>query len=365
MAVSPEDADDLAGEVADAYSEAELTMLGRIAQFLGTGLNLDNWASERRNSGGLVRRTLGKLLGALLGKGKKAVDKAATEAERRGVAAADEELGERASDLPPPSGVHAKRGVEKLNDALKAADDAILSQTMTAYQRIITAVAADVEAGTKTRLQAAADALARFANEGITGFVDKSGRKWSLRTYVEMAVRTQTADIMVQAHTSRLEDAGVRLVMVSDAPYECPLCKPWEGKVLEVGGPSGPHDVRVRNVGGGGSITVRVAGSLEEARSKGLFHPNCRHNITGYLPGVSRAPEKPDTKGVTYEDTQRQRALERNARKWDRRKAVALTDEERAAADAKFKYWRKQAREHAAKTGLPRKTNRERHEAVR
>jgi hypothetical protein len=365
MSVSPEDAEDLAAEVADAYASAELSIFGRLAQFIGTGLNLDGWSADRRNAAGPLRRALGTMLSGLFKRGRKAAKKAAAEAERRGVAAADGELGALSDDLPPPSGVHSKRGEGKITDDLKRVESAMVDQSMSIYHRVITQASAKVEAGTTTRLKAAGQALAAFANEGITGFVDRAGRKWELATYVEMAVRTQVANTMIDAHADRIQSAGVRLVMVSDAPYECEKCKPWEGKILEIGGPDGAHEVTVRRAGERGSITVRVAGSLAEARSKGLFHPNCRHSITAYLPGVTRTPEKPDTKGVTYKDTQRLRQIERTARKWDRRRAVALTDEERAAADAKFKEWRKKAREHAAKTGLPRKTNRERHDATR
>jgi hypothetical protein len=365
MSVSPEDAEDLAAEVASAYGQAELSVFGRLAQFLGTGLNLDSWATDRRNGSGLVRRALGTLLSGLFSKGRKAVKKAATEAERRGVAQADGELGALSSNLPPPSGVHAKHGEGKITDDLKTVESAVVNQSMSIYQRVITEVATLVDAGTHSRLSAAGRALARFADAGITGFVDKAGRKWELATYVEMAVRTHVANVMVDAHTDRIQSAGVRLVMVSDAPYECEKCKPWEGKILEIDGPKGKHEVKVKRAGGGGSITVQAAGSLAEARAAGLFHPNCRHSISAYLPGVTRAPEKPDTKGVTYKDTQRLRQIERTARKWDRRRAVALSDEEKAQAEAKFKEWRAKAREHAAKTGLPRKTNRERHDATR
>jgi len=363
MSISPDEADDLAADVANEYAAAEVSLLGRIASFLGRGIGLDSWGQDRRDGAGALRRSLGSLLSGLFRRGRKKANEAAREAERRGVALADQSLGDQADGLPPPSGAHAKRGAEKMVDDLKSVETAMADQAMSAYHRVITQVTAEVEAGTKTRLQAAGNALAKFADAGITGFTDRSGRRWELRTYVEMAVRTHAANIMVDAHVDRIESAGVRLVMVSDAPYECPLCKPWEGKILEIGGPSGKHEVTVK--AGNKNVTVQVAGSLSEARSKGLFHPNCRHSVEAYLPGFTRKPEKSDTKGVTYKETQRLREIERTARKWDRRRAVALTDEERKYADAKFKEWRKKAREHAAKTGLPRKTNRERHDATR
>lgn len=363
MAVSPEDADDLAAEVVDAYTQAELGMVGRIAAFLGVGLDSDDWAKDRRNGAGVARRVLGRLLTRLFRRGRAAAVKAATEAQRRGVAAADGELGALADDLPPPDA--KKPDTRALTKDLQKAEKVTLDQGMRVYHRVITEVAAAVDAGTLTRLEAAGRALAKFADEGVTGFVDKRGRKWELASYVEMAVRTHSARIMIDAALARMEEAGIRLVMVSNAPYECPLCAAWEGKVLEIDGPAGPHDVKVRKAAGGGTVTVEVAGSLAEARAAGLFHPNCRHTVSAYLPGSSRIPDKADTKGVGYKETQRLRTIERTARKWDRRRAVALTDEDRAFAEAKFKEWRKHAREHVAKTGLKRKTNRERHDAVR
>ena len=363
MAVSPEDSEDLGAEVARHYVEAETSLLGRIASFVGLNLDSDSWTSQRRNGAGAVRRAIGSLIGGLFNKGRKAAANAAKEAAKRGVAAADDELGKAAENLGPADGTAAKAGTKAMVDDLKVVEKTMAKQALTSYQRIVTEVTQAVVNGTGTRKTAASRALARFANAGITGFVDKAGRNWEIATYVEMAIRTHAANTMVEAHLGRLESAGVKLVIVSDAPYECELCKPWEGKILEVGGPKGKHSVKVKQ--GNKEITVKVDGSLEEARSKGLFHPNCRHNITGYLPGVSRAAEKPDTKGVTYKDTQEQRSLERAARKWDRRRAVALDDEERKAAEAKFNEYRARIRAHTKRTGLPRKSNRERHDATR
>lgn len=364
MSVSPEGSEDLGEEVARIYADAEVSLLGRIAQFLGLNLDSDDWTAQRRNGAGVVRRTIGSLLGGLFGKGRKAAAAAAKEAERRGVASADEELGEeRTKGLPGPSGVHAKKGAKDMADDLRAVEKAAVKQALTAYQRIITEVTVAVTEGTGTRKGAAQRALARFANAGITGFVDKAGRKWEIATYVEMAVRTRAAEVMVDAHLGRLEAVGVKLVMVSEAPYECDLCKKWEGKILEVGGPSGKHTVEVKQ--GRDTIKVKVEGSFAEAKSAGLFHPNCRHSVEAYIPGATKAPTKADTKGVTYKDTQQQRYLERQARKWHRHAAVALDDEKRKAAEAKFKAYRARIREHTARTGLPRKSNRERHDAVR
>ncbi|CEA09900.1 Phage minor capsid protein 2 [Arthrobacter saudimassiliensis] len=52
----------------------------------------------------------------------------------------------------------------------------------------------------------------------------------------EMAVRTSTAEAMLQGHTDRVQELGVDTVVVSDAPEECNICRPFEGKVLSISG---------------------------------------------------------------------------------------------------------------------------------
>lgn len=361
--ISPDDASDLSAEAADAYAQAELSLIGRIARFLLVGIDADQWEQDRRNGAGVLRRIVGQMLGGLFRRGRSAAEKAAIEAERRGVAKADEELGTEAPSKP--TGHHASKAMDRIGKDLGAVEQAVIRNSMDAYHRIITQVSTAVTEGTATRRSAAARALAKFADAGITGFVDKAGRRWELASYVEMAVRTHVANAMIEAHSQRLQDAGIRLVIVSDAPYECKLCKPWEGKVLSLDGPTGEHEVTVRRADGQGTTTVRVVGTLAEARGDGLFHPNCRHTASAYLPGATRKSVKPDTHGVTYADTQKQRYLERQARKWDRRRKAAINDIDRAKADAAFKGYRQRIRQHVAATGLSRKTHRERHDQAR
>ncbi|WP_394438329.1 phage minor capsid protein [Streptomyces sp. SGAir0957] len=85
---------------------------------------------------------------------------------------------------------------------------------------------------------------------------------------------------------------------------------------------------------------------------------SCRHNVSAYLPGLSRVPKEQASRG-TYEDTQKQRYLERQVRKWKRHAAVALDDDQRRAANAKVRAYQARIRELTADTGLPRKSRRE------
>jgi hypothetical protein len=180
-----------------------------------------------------------------------------------------------------------------------------------------------------------------------------------------MATRSAVGRAAVQAHTDRFAAAGVELVVVSDAPEECDRCKPWEGKVLRREGPSGAGVVELEHATEDDRmVRVRVAGSLPEARAAGLLHPNCRHSISIYLPGVTRPRPKPPSRG-TYEQTQHQRYLERQIRTWKRRAAAAVDDAQRMRANARVREYQGRVRELVAATGLPRKSRREQINAAR
>jgi hypothetical protein len=99
----------------------------------------------------------------------------------------------------------------------------------------------------------------QLAERGVTGFKDRSGKMWNMSRYTEMVARTTTMEAHLQGTANRLAEQGHDLIKVSSHRGACPLCTPWEGKVL--------------------SLTGKTPGypTLEEAKAAGLFHPNCRH----------------------------------------------------------------------------------------
>lgn len=99
----------------------------------------------------------------------------------------------------------------------------------------------------------------QLAERGVTGFKDRSGRMWNMRTYTEMHARTVCMQAHLEGTANRLVEQGHDLVKVSTHRGACELCQPWQGKIL--------------------SITGKTEGypTLEEAKAAGLFHPRCRH----------------------------------------------------------------------------------------
>ena len=181
-----------------------------------------------------------------------------------------------------------------------------------------------VLANNVTPAQAQAAAWRVFASQGITGFTDVSGRDWALSSYVEMAVRTASTRAYNASHLARMHALGIHYFSVPDDGHPCPLCFPWQGKVLTDGVVSNPE--------------IPVDGTIAEATAAGLFHPNCRHTLISVIPGVTVLPaprEWTDEMHQQYLDTQRQRALEREVRKAKAALDFAYTpaEQKRARAD--------------------------------
>lgn len=107
--------------------------------------------------------------------------------------------------------------------------------------------------------------------QGLAALVDKGGRKWTLDRYAEMLIRTKSVEARNRGLMNRMVENDYDLVQVSDhGASSCPLCGPWQGKVV--------------------SSTGKTKGypTLAEAEAEGLFHPNCRHAINVVVPTLAK-----------------------------------------------------------------------------
>lgn len=266
-----------------------------------------------------------------------------------------EELGELRTALP---GIDAMMAlIQELTQRLSSTHLRVMRWEQDAYRRALASPALDVLAGTKTRLRATQVVMDDLFSQGITGFTDKAGRDWTLGAYAEMATRTTVAHATIEGHLSQLRADGVDLVMVSNSPEECSICRRFEGRVLAIAGPAGPRIVE-HGLDDGRMIPVDVYATVGDAIAAGLFHPNCTHRLVMYTPGVTRVPT--DTANPQgYEDRQELRRLERETRKAKRRAAAALTPEARAAAERRVRARQAQIRRHVDATGQFRRRDRE------
>lgn len=354
MAIHPGMVEDLATGTRNLYAEAEERLLGIIARQLADGFDSPQWAERKLGAVQALRRSAQTVVDSLEQAVTADVFDVTAQAYNVGHRAGVAELGaldddaRRLVDDVTPNAQAVDRLAQQTVDRVTDTHRSIVRTVVDKFREIVAHVAATPLLGTGTRRQATQDAMQRFADQGITSFVDKAGRRWKLTSYAEMAVRTAVGRAATEGHMRTLESAGVDLVTVSNAPRECPLCRPWEGKVLTISGPDGSHAIEVDHATEDGrTVRVNVAGSLDAARRAGLQHPNCRHSVSAYTPGITRTDNAtPDPAG--YEAGQRQRAIERNIRKHKNRAAAAVDPVAQRAANAKVRQWQSAMRDHLA-----------------
>ena len=199
-----------------------------------------------------------------------------------------------------------------------------------------------------TPAQAQAMAWRVFVSQGVRGFTDRSGREWTLSAYTEMAIRTASTRAYNTSHLATMRAIGVEYFSVPNTGHPCPLCFPWQFKILTDGPLADP--------------AIHVDATIAEAVAAGLFHPNCRHTLLPVFPGYTVLPDPEqwtDEHALAYANTQKQRRYELAVRKAKRRFEYALDAERRGEALADIRRAQRRLREFVRVTGFLRDTRRE------
>lgn len=96
--------------------------------------------------------------------------------------------------------------------------------------------------------------------KGFVGIVDSGGRKWNLKTYVDMAVSTKMSQAYTEGLKDRARDTGKDLAVIPEKGAK-DSCKYFEGMLI--------------------SLTGATEGYMtyDQLKSTGLiFHPRCVHS---------------------------------------------------------------------------------------
>lgn len=120
--------------------------------------------------------------------------------------------------------------------------------------------------------------------EGVTAFVDKAGRNWSLHTYCSMVARTTSrqAEILSVLTTDPAHD----LYKISSHGTTCGLCAPYEGRVYSKSG-ADPDFPPLASAFG----KIDPAGPNDLSNTWLNIHPNCLHVLLPWTP-AGRTPEE-------------------------------------------------------------------------
>lgn len=219
-------------------------------------------------------------------------------------------------------------------------------------------------AGTYKMLPGFVEALRR---EGVTAFVDKAGRHWSLHTYCAMVSRTTSRQAEVLAVLTA--DPEQDLYRISVNGTTCKICAPYEGRVYSKSGTNPDYPPLAAAFG-----KQDPNGPDTLANTWLNLHPNCLHVLLPWTPAgrteeeiqeiqdfsnpaknpfsVDPRTEK-QIKAYRAKEAARRRWLE-SYRAWERYrmtvgdpipKTFATWQKHKAADDEKYKTWQRLYRE--------------------
>lgn len=212
-----------------------------------------------------------------------------------------------------------------LVNALADLHNRILRYPDDIYQQVVARNVTNAVLGVTTNRLAQQDAWREFLREGVYGFVDKSGRRWNLATYSEMATRTAVMRAWDEAHNAQMSTYGMDLVTPIVRQDACDRCARWAQKILSISGPAGDRQVQ-HAYKDDVWITVHVDSTVEQAREDGFKHPNCVCTLVAYLPGLSIPHDSTGYDAEMQKDRDDLRAAERAVRKAKRDLALATPD---------------------------------------
>jgi hypothetical protein len=226
--------------------------------------------------------------------------------------------------------------IDSVNNDLKAAQQALLRQADDVYRQTIFKTHMYLQSGATTLNQAVDMATKEFLEKGFNCVVYKNGAKVNIASYAEMALRTASQRATFMGEGKKRDEWNLHLVVVSAHANTCKFCLPWQGKVL------------IDDVYSNGSKADGDYPLLSEAMKENFLHPNCRHSLATYFPGITQLPEAVDNEKAlkNYEAEQKQRHIERQIRRWNKIEAGSVDAKNVNRASDKVKEWKNKLKEH-------------------
>ncbi|MBR7088677.1 MAG: hypothetical protein IKI38_04910 [Mogibacterium sp.] len=228
-------------------------------------------------------------------------------------------------------GVNSKKLDVLINEAIQNIDTkryAAINRMNTGYTDMLRKADIFAQSGSFTIPQAVDMAAKDFLSAGLNCVEYSNGNRVNIASYAEMALRTSSSEVTRQANGDVRDELGEYLVVSNVIGITCPICQKWQGKVLiddvyASGKPDGKHKL------------------VSQAKAAGFMHPNCRHQLYMYIPGLTEIADLPDTKITRerYKAEQQQRYQERQIRKYKRLRDGAVDPANRKRYDARVKEW--------------------------
>lgn len=232
---------------------------------------------------------------------------------------------------------------KSVKDDLQEAQHSVFRKTNDVYRQTIFKAEVNMSAGAKTIDQAIDMATKDFLEKGINSIVYKDGRRVSIPAYAEMALRTASQRATFLGEGQKRDEWGIYTVLMSSHDNCSPMCLPYQGTVLI-------DDVYTSISNEDATKLSKETGYtlLSEAMKHHAFHPNCRHTLVTFYPGISSTPPKADGEKAVerYQAEQHQRYIERNIRKYKRLQAGSIDEQNQLKYKQKVEQWSNRLKGH-------------------
>lgn len=194
-----------------------------------------------------------------------------------------------------------------------AMDVATLESKLQLTQGVLNQATLSTAIGAEARTQAVRRAVEMVVSQGITGYIDAGGHKWSPEAYINMDIRTTVHNAAVQGQKARSADYDVQTFQISSHAGARPLCAPYQGKIYSWDGSTGVVTDLY-----GVQYPYEGIGNTSYGQPAGIFGINCGHRPVTFVDGYSRPRFEPtqdeEENKKQYELSQKQRYLERQIR---------------------------------------------------
>lgn len=222
---------------------------------------------------------------------------------------------------------------------MKTAQTAVLRYANDKYRQIIFQSQVAASSGALTYEKAVDMATSDFLKNGLNCITYSNGAVHNIVSYADMAVRTASKRAYLMGEGQKRQEWGVSTVILNKRFNACPLCMPFEGKVL------------IDDVWSGGSSKDGPYPLMSSAMAAGLYHPNCKDKHSTYFEGISSKPEsryyeeKPVIKERQLIENKLNHA-KRQAKSYNRLAKNSLDAENQETYRARASEWRGKVKEY-------------------
>lgn len=339
----------MADSVAGIYQDLEELLMRNIVRHIrdyGKPIDSDDWQLQKLAELGALNKENIRIIAQQAGISQTAVERMLNEAAQESIKQLEPCLQNAAKDgllhtaVDVDKSKNIKRTVEALQtqakDSLNLCNTNMLYKARDAYKNLVQNICSaskEIEQkqdfidlinknvsntviGAESRTRAVRSCIKQFNEKGIPAFVDKAGREWTPEAYVNMCMRNTVKNVADEVQSERCKEYGCNLIEISSHSGARPKCAKDQSKIFDLNNGGGyTEDAR------GKKIRYYPWNSSSYGEPDGILGINCRHHKYPFVPGVNIKtyfPIDEEENDRLYEQTQVQRALERDVRRQKR-----------------------------------------------